>query len=240
MSRKRSISSLLDDLDEESTLSQSSPAAHPRRNRSIASIIGEETASSVRSSSNIRKKVICNCPDCNGKLVDSRTKEIHEAAHQEYQGSQGTILAEIQQLEIGEGSASASTRRPLEPIEQNLDDDDHRSGGASDSVRRPFEPMEHSDDDDDYFIDDSFLIRRRARRYTTRTTRPVISGGDDGGDGDDPDDNTDDDKTSESSESSEFSTEEDMNSDSLSSDYDVNDEIFEDYSTPDYEPFQPF
>lgn len=233
MSRKRSISSLLDDLDEESSLSQSSPAAHPRRNRSIASIIGEETASSVRSSSNIRRKVICNCPDCNGKLVDSRTKEIHESAHQEYQGSQSTILAEIQQLEIGEGSASASARRPLEPNEQNSDDDDHRSGRAS-------EPMEHSDDDDDYFIDDSFLFRRRVRRYTTRTTRPVISGGDDGGDGDDPDDNTDDDKTSESSESSEFSTEEDIYSDSLSSDYDVNDEIFEDYSTPHYEPFQPF
>ena len=40
MSRKRSIASLLDDLDEESPSIQSSSAAHSRRNRLIASIIG--------------------------------------------------------------------------------------------------------------------------------------------------------------------------------------------------------
>ena len=56
MSRKRSIASLLDDLDEESPSIQSSSVAHSRRNRSIASIVNEETASSSRPSSNIRKK----------------------------------------------------------------------------------------------------------------------------------------------------------------------------------------
>src|SRR5436190_20507133 len=74
MSRKRSIASLLDDLDEESPSIQSSSVAHSHRNRSIASIVNEETASSSRPSSNIKKKVIYNCSDCNGKLVDSRTK----------------------------------------------------------------------------------------------------------------------------------------------------------------------
>ena len=78
MSRKRSIASLLDDLDEESPSIQSSSVAHSHRNRSIASIVNEETASFSRPSSNIRKKVICNCPDCNGKLVDSRIKELYE------------------------------------------------------------------------------------------------------------------------------------------------------------------
>lgn len=144
MSRKRSIASLLDDLDEESPSIQSSSAAHSRRNRSIASIVNEETASSSRPSSNIRKKVICNCHDCNGKLVDSRTKEIHESTYQEYQGSQSPIWPDIQQLEIGEGSASA--RRPLEPIEQDSDDD-HQSG---ESAGQPFEPIEQNSDDDDY------------------------------------------------------------------------------------------
>ena len=43
MSRKRSIASLLDDLDEESPLIQSSSVAHSHRNRSIASIVNEET-----------------------------------------------------------------------------------------------------------------------------------------------------------------------------------------------------
>jgi len=82
MSRKRSIASLLDDLDEESPSIQSSSAAHSRR--SIASVVNKETASSSRPSSNIRKKVICNCHDCNGKLVDSHTKEIHKSTYQEY------------------------------------------------------------------------------------------------------------------------------------------------------------
>jgi hypothetical protein len=137
MSRKRSIASLLDDIDEESPSIQSSSAGHSRRNRSIASIVNEETTSSNRPSSNIRKKVICNCPDCNGKLVDSRTKEIHESTYQEYQGAQSPIWPDIQQLEIGEGSTSA--RRPLGSIEQDSDDepieqdsdDDHQSGESA-------------------------------------------------------------------------------------------------------------
>ena len=241
MSRKRSIASLLDDLDEESPSIQSSSAAHSRRNRSIASVVNEETASSSRPSSNIRKKVICNCHDCNGKLVDSRTKEIHESTYQEYQGSQSPIWPDIQQLEIGEGSASA--RRPLEPIEQDSDDD-HQSGESAGQPFEPIEPIEQNSDDDDYYIDDAFLFRRRTRRYTTR---PEISGGGDGDDGDGDDgndgDDSDEDKTSEYSESSEFSTEEDIYIDSLSEksdDYDEICEIFEDYSAPDYEPFQPF
>ena len=55
MSRKRLIASLLDDLDEESPSIQSSSVAYSRRNRSIASIVNEETASSSRPLSNIKK-----------------------------------------------------------------------------------------------------------------------------------------------------------------------------------------
>ena len=59
MSRKRSIASLLDDLDEESPSIQSSSVAHSRRNRLIASIVNEEIASP---SSNIRKKLFVIIP----------------------------------------------------------------------------------------------------------------------------------------------------------------------------------
>src|SRR5436190_14309372 len=254
MSRKRSIASLLDDLDEESPSIQSSSVAHSRRNRSITSIVNEETASSSRPSSNIRKKVICNCPDCNGKLVDSRTKELHEFTYQEYQGSQSPIWPDIQQLEISEGSASP--RRLLEPIEHDEpieqdSDNDHQSGESAGQPSKPIERNEQNSDDDDYYIDDAFLFRRRTRRYTTR---PEISGG--GSDGDDGDDDdcdgydSDEDKSSEYSESFEFTTEEDIYSDNSlgdkSDDYDNYDDydeiskIFEDYSAPNYEPFQPF
>ena len=64
MSRKRSVASLLDDLDEESSTNQ--PSAR----------------------SSTRKKVSCNCSDCNGSLVDPRTREIYECR-------QDTILEEI-------------------------------------------------------------------------------------------------------------------------------------------------
>jgi len=219
----------------------------------------KKTASSSRLSSNIRKKVICNCPDCNGKLVDSRTKELHEFTYQEYQGSQSPIWPDIQQLEISKGSASP--RRPLEPIEHDEpieqdSDDDHQSGESAGQPSKPIERNEQNSDDDDYYIDDVFLFRRRTRRYTTR---PEISGGGDGDNGDDDDgdgNDSDEDKSSEYSESFEFTTEEDIYSDNSlgdksddygkSDDYDNYDDydeiskIFEDYSAPDYEPFQPF
>ena len=58
MSRKRSITSLLDDLDEESPSIQSSSAAHSRRNRSIASVVNEETASSTSANFLIFKSAV--------------------------------------------------------------------------------------------------------------------------------------------------------------------------------------
>ena len=81
MSRKRSVSSLLKDSDdeEESTLSQPRQPSQSCRNRLISSIINEEIVSSAGPSRNIRKREICNCSECHGKLVDSRTKEIHDS-----------------------------------------------------------------------------------------------------------------------------------------------------------------
>src|SRR5208282_220337 len=121
MNRKRSVSSLLDDFNKEES-SSSQPSTH--RDRSISSIINKETELSVRPLRNTIKKVICNCPDCNGKLVNSRTKVIYESRYQECQDSQGTISAEIDQLIIAETSTSASARRQIEPIEQKSDDQD--------------------------------------------------------------------------------------------------------------------
>ena len=73
MSRKRSrsVANLLADLDDEE-LSSSRPS---RRDRTISSIIDEELP--VRQ----LQKVVCNCSECNGKLVDLRIKEIHESRH---------------------------------------------------------------------------------------------------------------------------------------------------------------
>ncbi|GET54803.1 hypothetical protein GLOIN_2v1775288 [Rhizophagus irregularis DAOM 181602=DAOM 197198] len=209
MSRKRSVSSILDDLDDEE--SPSNQPSSTRRNRSISGIINEEIVSSARPTSNKRKLVVCNCPDCDGNLVDSRTKEIHDSRHQEYQDSQGTISSQVRQLEIGEISIPASAGRMID-----------------ESIRQESEKSDNSNQDD---VDDehqdvefNFLPRQRARKYTNR---PEIS--------EDPED----------SSSSEYTTEEDIYSDTLSigseSDNDPISgisEIFEDYSPPSYEPFQ--
>ncbi|CAB5395463.1 unnamed protein product [Rhizophagus irregularis] len=86
MSRKRSVSSILDDLDDEE--SPSNQPSSTRRNRSISSIINKEIVFSARP-------------------TNSRTKEIHDSRHQEYQDSQGTISSQVHQLEIGETSTPA-------------------------------------------------------------------------------------------------------------------------------------
>ncbi|PKY61185.1 hypothetical protein RhiirA4_431644, partial [Rhizophagus irregularis] len=99
------INDILD--DEESPSNQPSSTC---RNRSISSIINEEIVSSARPTSNKRKLVVCNCPVCDGNLMDSRTKEIHDFKYQEYQDLQGIISSQVRQLEIGETSTPASAR----------------------------------------------------------------------------------------------------------------------------------
>ncbi|GET66670.1 hypothetical protein RIR_jg18664.t2 [Rhizophagus irregularis DAOM 181602=DAOM 197198] len=60
MSRKRSVSSILDDLDDEE--SPSNQPSSTRRNRSISGIINKEIVSSARPTSNKRKLVTSRIP----------------------------------------------------------------------------------------------------------------------------------------------------------------------------------
>ena len=57
-----------------------------------------------------RQWLICNCTDCNGQLVDSRTKAIHESRHQGHQDSQGTFTGEFQQLELDDEDPGIRSR----------------------------------------------------------------------------------------------------------------------------------
>ncbi|PKC57131.1 hypothetical protein RhiirA1_472968 [Rhizophagus irregularis] len=85
MSRKRSVSSILNDLDDEE-----SPSNQPS------------------------STLVCNCSNCNDNLVDSRTKEIHNSKHQEYQDLQSTILSQVRQLEIEDLKDSSSSEYTTE------------------------------------------------------------------------------------------------------------------------------
>src|ERR1051325_11094879 len=238
MSRKRSISSVLDDDDEPSSSRQPS-----RRNRSISSIINEETTPSVEPSYNVRRWVICNCTDCNGQLVDSRTKAIHESRHQGHQDSQGTFTGEFQQLELDdEDSASDPERYTIECIEEgaeflverssnNGDDDDDEDEETEFAIKQT--SNDEKAEDDEYQTDDefSFLPRQRVRKHINRPESTMKISDDDPDPGNDP------------SESSEYTTEEDIYSNASQSENEPDDngrvsESFEDYSAPDYESFQ--
>ena len=79
MSRKRSVSSLLDD-DDKFPSNQPSTATHSRRIRSISSIINEEIEPSPR---RLHNRVVCNYPNYNGNLLDSCIKEVHKSRYQQ-------------------------------------------------------------------------------------------------------------------------------------------------------------
>ena len=77
--RKRSLASILDEESE----STSSRIPASRSSRSAYSLINDETeeaeaALNQQTSTQPHNKVICNCARCNGKLVERRTKALHE------------------------------------------------------------------------------------------------------------------------------------------------------------------
>ena len=64
------------------------------RKRSISSLINEDTSKPSRNpQTKLRKKVICNCTKCNGSLVDYRTKNNHESRVQQSPKRQSSDLS---------------------------------------------------------------------------------------------------------------------------------------------------
>ena len=99
--RKRSISSILDE-EETSEISSSRRSgrrsnAPSYRNRSISIIEDDDNTSSRR----LARLVRCDCTECNGRMVDPRTKVIHEARNQ---GSQASVTAAFDELFLQEES----------------------------------------------------------------------------------------------------------------------------------------
>ena len=252
--RKRSIANILDDEEtpEASSSRHSSrrSTAPSRRNRSM-SIIDEEDTTST--STFTRPLVRCDCTECNGRMVDHRTKAVHESR---YRGSQVTVptafsepesrnqgsqvsvtaafnvlhLQDVPETDLEEQSETDFEEQtevnPEEQTEANLEEQ-YGETSISASARRTIETIEQISDDDEYSEPD-FLLRRRVKKYKNRPRSDTNL----------PDDN--DDGSSESSDSSEFTTEEDENdsqSGNESSSGEVS-ETFEDYSPPDYEPSQ--
>ena len=122
MVRKRSLASILYGDD------TSSDRNRNNRNRSISNILGEESTSIQPSSSS--RLVLCNCPKCNGRFIDPRTKVIHDLSNESSEISIESIESsqnrqEIEESErIDESSSSKSTAltQDVNLLEIEMDD----------------------------------------------------------------------------------------------------------------------
>ncbi|RHZ78779.1 hypothetical protein Glove_156g65 [Diversispora epigaea] len=104
MVRKRSLASVL--YEDDTSLNRNRNS----RNKSISNILGEELTSNQPSSSS--RLVLCNCPKCNGRLIDLRTKVIHDLSNESSEISIESFQnqQEIEESErIDESSSSKST-----------------------------------------------------------------------------------------------------------------------------------
>ncbi|RHZ80856.1 hypothetical protein Glove_131g20 [Diversispora epigaea] len=196
MVRKRSLASVLYEDDTSSDRNRNS------RNRSISNILGEESTSNQ--SSNSSRLVLCNCPKCNGKLIDPRTKVIHDLSN------------ESSEISI----ESFQNRQEIEESERI----DESSSSKSTTLTQDVNLLEIEKDD---IPNLTFLPRIRPKRHTNQPISIEIS-------------NiiTDDEVLNISSEDEM----EEMEEISIESEEELADEfsnIFEDYSSPNYDPDEP-
>ncbi|CAB5355003.1 unnamed protein product [Rhizophagus irregularis] len=193
MTRKRSLSSILN--EESDSRPHAIPLSRIQRTRSVSNIIDEESSNqSYPTSSRIERLVACNCSECNGQLVDPRTKTIHEINQDsEDDDSERTEVhltdkAELPSDELYK-SASISDEPRMRESEAELP--------TELPSNEPYESASISDEPRMRESEAELPSRQRSRKYV----RPVIIA--------ELGDIVDD----KSSESSEYTTEEDANID---------------------------
>ncbi|RHZ78691.1 hypothetical protein Glove_158g2 [Diversispora epigaea] len=196
MVRKRSLASVLYEDDTSSDRNRNS------RNRSISNILGEESTSNQPSSSS--RLILCNCPKCNGRLIDPRTKVIHDLSN------------ESSEISI----ESFQNRQEIEESERI----DEYSSSKSTTLTQDVNLLEIEKDD---IPNLTFLPRIRPKRHTNQPISVEIS-------------NiiTDDEVLNISSED-EMEEMEEISIESEEESADEFSNIFEDYSSPNYDPDEP-
>ncbi|RHZ82389.1 hypothetical protein Glove_109g170 [Diversispora epigaea] len=190
MVRKRSLASVLYEDDTSSDRNRNS------RNRSISNILGEESTSNQPSSSS--RLVLCNCPKCNGRLIDPRTKVIHDLSN------------ESSEISI----ESFQNRQEIEEIDES-------SSSKSTTLTQDVNLLEIEKDD---IPNLTFLPRIRPKRHTNQPISVEIS------------------NIIVDDEVLNISSKDEMKEISIESEEESADEfsnIFEDYSSPNYDPDEP-
>src|ERR1043165_6768048 len=197
MVRKRSLASILYGDD------TSSDRNRNNRNRSISNILGEESTSIQPSSSS--RLVLCNCPKCNGRFIDPRTKVIHDLSNESSEIS-------IESIE------SSQNRQEIEESERI----DESSSSKSTALTQDVNLLEI--ETDDIITNRTFLPRIRPKRHTNQPISVEISN------------ITADDEVSNISSEDKIEEIEEISIESEEESADEFSNIFEDYSSPNYDP----
>ncbi|RHZ85499.1 hypothetical protein Glove_65g45 [Diversispora epigaea] len=231
--RKRSLASVLYEDDTSSDRNRNS------RNRSISNILGKESTSNQSSSSS--RLVLYNCPKCNGRLIDPRTKVIHDLSNESLEISIESFQnrQEIEESErIDESSSSKSTTSGIK-YKRSSAFKIHRSIASYEhhlrSYSRPRTPLYNSgctltqdvnllEIEKDDIPNLTFLPRIRPKRHTNQPISVEISN------------IIADDEVLNISSEDEMEEMEEISIESEEESADEFSNIFEDYSSPNYDP----
>src|SRR5205814_1186368 len=150
MMRKRSISSVLDENPDRPYASPSPPSSRIQRNRTrtISGILEEPSEHSPSTTSHSGRLVACDCTKCNGKLVDYRTKVLHEINQNPEDSLNQNLEDNLEETEI-EGHQPDETS-PETQAESEFHRDDHQ-----------YESGNNENDETEF----NFLPRQQLKRY---------------------------------------------------------------------------
>ncbi|RHZ61009.1 hypothetical protein Glove_350g126 [Diversispora epigaea] len=214
MVRKRSLASVLYEDNTSSDRNRNS------RNRSISNILGEELTSNQLSSS--IRLVLCNCPKCNGKLIDPRTKVIHDLSNESIHVVKTIELSQTQlklrKIGLSEISIESFQNR------QEIEEIDESSLSKSTTLMQDVNLLEIEKDD---IPNLTFLPRIHPKRHTNQLISVKISN------------ITADDEVLNISFEDEMEEIEEISIESEEESADEFSNIFEDYSSPNYDPDEP-
>ena len=137
--RKRTISALLNDDVKPTTIRPS------RKTRSVSRIINEEFSEELTSTtakSHGRRQEPCYCSKCKGKLVDSRTKTIHEGKDSDVVDLRTKTIHESKDSDDDQDSEHAQEATNPSPSLENHNKNSDGDDEISDNNENPIQRME--------------------------------------------------------------------------------------------------
>ena len=121
----------------------------------------ESTTSGAKKPTRVRPKVPCNCKECNGKLVETRTKQKHEIKEEQLQRSLINMMKERERKDKPTNTIPIDQRS----VSIDVHDAQPMSTDSSQNLRDDDILMVDSDHDNDSDHDGEVPVTKRRRRY---------------------------------------------------------------------------